>query len=99
MAGRPPPAARIPRDPEIADAIFQRARDPDVIEPAAAVAYGPVGGAVAPPGIDLLRKRNALPRDVEPFAVGLGGQQFFGLDRGVRHDLQQLLVRPDVVLM
>ena len=31
--------------------------------------------------------------------MSLGGQQLFGFDRGVRHDLQQLLVRPDVVLV
>ena len=36
MVGRPLPAARVPGNPEIADTVLQRARYPDVIEPAAA---------------------------------------------------------------
>src|SRR5947208_8756170 len=99
MVRWPFPAAGVARDAEIRDAVLQRARNPDVVEPAAAVADGPVRGAVAPPGIDLLRLRNALARDVEPFAMGLRRQQLLAFDRGVRDDLQQLLVRPDVVLV
>ncbi len=78
---------------------LQRARHPDVIEPSAAIGQRPVGGAVAPPRIDLFRQRDAFARDVDPFAVGLRRQQLLAFDRGVRHDFQQLPVRPHVVLM
>src|SRR5215467_11392729 len=71
VVGGPLPPAGIAQDAEIADLIFQRPRDPDVVEPAAAIAHGPVGGAIAPPGIDLLGQRNPLARDVEPFALRL----------------------------
>ena len=58
MVRRPLPAAGVAGDAEIADEILQRARNPDVIEPAAAIADGPVGGAIAPPGVDFFRKRD-----------------------------------------
>src|SRR4051812_21915460 len=99
MVRRPLPAARLAQNLEITDRIFQRARDPDVVEPAAAVADGPIGGAVAPPSVDLFRHRNALARDVDPLAGGERGLQLLGFDGRVRHHLQKLLVRPDVVLM
>src|SRR5690349_24349968 len=99
MVGRTLPAPRVAGDPEIADAILQSARDPDVIQPAAAITYGPVGGTIAPPGIDLLRERNPHPRHVEPFAMGLCRQELLAFDRGVRDDLEELLVRPHVVFM
>src|SRR5260370_1142289 len=49
------PAAGITRDPEIADALLESGGYPNVIEPASAIRQGPVGGAIAPPGIDLFR--------------------------------------------
>src|SRR4051794_33648861 len=58
VVGRALPAAGVAGNLEIADTILQRARDPDMVEPPAAVAHRPVGGAVAPPGIDLFRKRD-----------------------------------------
>src|SRR5262245_55611646 len=93
------PAAGVAGDLEIADLVLERPRDPDVIEPAAAVADRPVGGAITPPGIDLFRHRDPFARDVEPFAMDLRGEQLLGLDRRVRNYLQELLVRPHVVLM
>src|SRR3954462_15841454 len=99
MIRRPLPAARLAQNLEITDRIFQRARDPDVVKPAAAVADGPIGGAVAPPRVDLLRHRNALARDVDPIPRGERGLQLLGFDGRVRYYLQKLLVRPDVVLM
>ena len=69
------------------------------MSPAAAVADGPVRGAIAPPSVDLFRHRDPLARDVEPFAMRLRREQLLGLDRGVRDHLQQLPVRPHVVLV
>ena len=99
MIGRPFPSPRIARDREIADAVAERLRHPDVIEPAAAIRQRPVGGAIAPPGIDLLRLGNARAGDVDPVAARLHREQLFAFDRRVRDDVEQLLVRPDVVLV
>src|SRR5687768_14973292 len=73
VVGRPLPTAGVAGDLEVGDAGFQRARDPDVVEPPAAVAHRPVRGAVAPPRIDLFRKRDPFARDVEPLAMSLSG--------------------------
>src|SRR5262249_31905685 len=99
MIGRSLPAARVAQDPEIADPVLERARDPDVIEPPAAVAGRPVGGAIAPPRVDFFRKRDALARDVGPLAMGLRRQKLFAFDRRMRDDFQQLPVRPHVVFV
>src|SRR5690348_13378715 len=81
MVRWPLPAAGVAQNPEIADRILQRAGNPDVVEPAAAVADGPVGGAVAPPGVDFLRQWNPLACDVVPFAGGKGCRELLDLDR------------------
>src|SRR5260370_39912233 len=99
VVGRPRPAAGVARDLEIADRLFERARYPDVIEPSAAIADRPVGGAVTPPSVDLLRQRDAFARNVDPFAMRLRREQFFTFDRGVRDDFQQLLLLPDAVFV
>ena len=88
VVGWPVPAARVARDAEIAHPLLKGARDPDVIEPPAAIAHRPVGGAVTPPCIDFLGLRNSIARDVDPLAVGLRRQKFFAFDRGVRYHLQ-----------
>src|ERR1700732_3297021 len=99
MIRRPLPAAGIAGDAEIADAVLERARYPDVIEPSAAIGQRPIGGAVAPPGVDFFGERNALAGDVDPIALRLSCHKFFAFDRGVGYDFQQLRVRPYVVLM
>src|ERR1700760_799464 len=99
VIGWPLPTAGVTKNPEIADAVLQRRRDPDVIEPAAAIADRPVGGAIAPPGVDLLRERNPHSRHVAPIALLLRGEQLLAFDRRMRDDLQELLVRPHVVLV
>ncbi len=70
-----------------------------MVEPASTIGGGPVGGAVAPPGVDFLRQRNALARHVAPAAGGLHVEQLLALDRRMRHHLEHLPVRPDVVLV
>src|SRR3954465_13481401 len=86
------PAPRLAQNPEITDRIFQRARDPDMVEPAAAVANGPIGGAVAPPRVDLFRHRNALARDVDPLTGGERGFRLSWIFLGApKHTLHILL--------
>jgi ABC-type sugar transport system ATPase subunit len=61
------------------------------------VGGGPVGGAVAPPGVDLLRLRDRLAHQVDP-AAGLAHRLEISVSTGVwLTTFSKLLVRPDVV--
>jgi hypothetical protein len=40
---------------------------------------------------------NILPRNIDPCAGLLHRAQMLHLDRGVRHDLQKLFMRPDII--
>ena len=68
-----------------------------MIETAASVGSLPILGAVAPPCIELLVCRHLLAHQVEPGAALHDLEQPVGLDRRMADDLQQLLVRPDVM--
>src|SRR5581483_30825 len=93
------PAPCLATDLEITHTLLEGTGHPDVVEPAATVANGPVGGAVAPPGIDLFRCRYPFARHVDPFAMSLRREQLLAFDRGMRHHFEQLPVRPYVVFM
>src|SRR5271168_2518787 len=60
------PAARGARDMVVAQPAGERRRDPDVIEPAAAVARRPVAVAIAPPAVELFGLRDEMPDRVDP---------------------------------
>ena len=92
------PAAHVAADAGLLQVLLQVGRDPDVVEAAAAVVAGPVGRAVAPPGEQLLILRHEVAHGVDPFARGLDAGQLLDLDRRVADDVEQLLVRPHVVL-
>src|SRR3954469_15239378 len=73
---------------------------PDVVEAAAAIGGFPVLGAIAPPGGELFAERVMLADQIDPAVIAVEqGIERFGFDRGVAHDLEELLVAPDVVLM
>ena len=82
--------------PETRSASASRA--PDVVETAAAVGGAPVGGAIAPPRVELLRLRREPAHAVDPAAGAERGSEFLAFDRRVRDHPQHLLVAPDVVL-
>ena len=74
----------------------QIGRDPDMVEPAALVRYRPVARAIAPPGVEPLRRRIELPADIDPAMRVLQRLQPLDLDRGVADGVDQLLVAPHV---
>src|SRR5262245_41747059 len=98
VIGRPRPAARLACNFDPAETVAQRRADPDVIKPPSFVGSGPVRRAIAPPGIELGRFRDDRAGNVDPAAGALEGRELFTFDRRVRHDLEQLLMAPDVVL-
>ena len=72
-------------------AVGEVRRHPDVVEPAAAVAGLPVGGAIAPPGVDLLVHRHEVADGIDPAADLAHVLQPLGLDRRVADDREELL--------
>jgi hypothetical protein len=74
-----------------------RARQ-DMVEPAAAVGLAPVVVAVAPPRIELVLLRHEAARHVDPAHRRHHLAEQLDLNRRVRHDLQELLVAPHVML-
>src|SRR5258707_63804 len=68
-----------------------------MIEPAAAIGGAPVHVAIAPPGIELFAVGHEASRHVDPVEGRHHAAEQLDLDRRVRHDLEQLLVAPDVV--
>src|SRR5690349_6896154 len=92
------PAARLFGYFDLADLTRQRRRRPDMVEPAALVRGLPIGRAIAPPGVELLRFRRKMPHRVEPVPDLLHGGELLALRRRMRHDADHLLVAPDVVL-
>src|SRR5436189_5962398 len=98
MVGGPFPAARIARNPEVRYSTLERARYPDVIEPSPTIGPRPIGGPIAPPRINLFRQRNPLASYVDPSAMRLRRKQFLAFDRGMRHDVEQFVLPPDVVV-
>mmetsp|Transcript_124 Transcript_124/g.387 ORF Transcript_124/g.387 Transcript_124/m.387 type:complete len:248 (+) Transcript_124:399-1142(+) len=73
------------------------ARRPDMIQPTPLVRCTPILGPVGPPGIEQ-PIGNIRTRHVHPATGLLRSGQMLHLDRRVAHDLQQLLVAPDVIL-
>ena len=57
---------------------------------------GPVGRAVAPPGVEPLRRRMEMAAEIDPVVARLEPGQRLDLDRRVADDVEQLLVAPDV---
>ena len=73
-----------------------RAR-PDMVEPPSPVGPVPVLGTVRPPGIEF-SFGNVAPHDIGPVS-GLGHRiEQFHFHLGVADHIQQLPVRPDIVL-
>ena len=98
VVGRTQPAARFFQNRVAGDTIAQGARDPDVVEPAAAVGSLPIARAIAPPGIDFLVMRHERPRHIVPVEGIQRRREQFGFDRRMAHHIEQLLVAPDIVL-
>src|SRR5258708_40040538 len=99
MVGRPPPAARLAYHLDAFQAAGEVWCHPDVVEAATAVGGLPIGGAVAPPGEQLLLDRHQMADRVDPAADAADRLQSIGLDRGVADDAEELLVRPDIGLV
>ena len=72
-------------------------RGPDMIQPPPLVGRVPILGTIAPPAVKQPRG-NILAGDINPFPGILRRAQMLDLDRGMADDLEQLLVRPDVIL-
>ena len=70
-----------------------------MVEPAAAVRGLPVGGAVAPPAVELLGLGPERAGGIGPAELAAQLLQRRGLDRRVADDVEQLLVTPDIVLI
>ena len=68
-----------------------------MVQPASAIALAPTLGAIAPPRIKLLFGRHMLAHDIDPLARLLHALQAIGFDGRVADDLEQVLVRPDIV--
>ncbi len=68
-----------------------------MVQPAAAVRGFPVGGAIAPPAVDFLIRRNEVAGHIGPVEGGLRFAQQPGLDRGVADNVEKLLVAPHVI--
>ncbi len=58
----------------------------------------PVLRAITPPGVELLLVRHAVAHQSRPSRRPCASPRVLGLDRRVADDVEQLLVRPDVVL-
>src|SRR5579863_3249427 len=69
-----------------------------MVEATALIGVRPVGRAVAPPSIELLRFRYELSQRVDPVSRLLGSGQLLDLDWRVANDREQRLVAPYVVL-
>src|SRR5689334_12708139 len=98
MVRRAVPVPGLPVDCHPPEAAGQLTGEPDVIETAALVGRRPIGRAIAPPRIDLLRLRTQVAHRVDPSGLLTQGLESLGFDRGVADDVEQLLVAPDVVL-
>src|SRR5689334_7201916 len=98
MVRGPAPAARLSQnlDPEATRG--KSGSRPDVVEPSSAVVGLPVARPIAPPGIELMVRGNVLPEEVDPASSLLRFDEPRGLGWRVAHDLEQLAMRPDVVL-
>src|SRR3984893_4723128 len=83
------PAARLFADADVADAVAQLRRDPDVVEAPALVDGGPVRRTVAPPGVELCRLRHERPHGVDPASRALSRHELLALDRRVGPDVEQ----------
>ena len=70
-----------------------------MVEPAALVAARPFAVAVAPPGIELFVFGDDGADRIDPSMGSAPGFERLDFDRRVADDLQQLLVRPDIVFM
>ncbi|CDX46437.1 hypothetical protein MPLDJ20_90013 [Mesorhizobium plurifarium] len=99
MVGRLFPAARRLQDLVAFESRHQVGGGPDMVEAAAAVRRFPVLRAIAPPSVELLLGGHVEPHQVDP-ASGLAHRlEICRLDRRVADDVEQLLVRPDVMLL
>src|SRR5205085_10260698 len=79
-------------------ALDQRRRHPDVVEPATAIGGLPVAVAIAPPRIEPLGRRNEVAHRIDEAARLLQLAELLDLERRVADDGEQLLVRPHVGL-
>src|SRR4051812_6295112 len=76
--------------------LCDRRAGPRMIEPAAAIVGGPIGRAVAPPGVEPLRRRIEMPAEIDPVMARLQAPERRDLDRRMADDVEQLLVAPDI---
>ena len=100
MIGRFFPAALVGVD-LVAGDVDQRRRAPvcpPMIEPAAAIGEFPVSSPIAPPGVELFIRRVLGAGDVSEPALGQHALEPVCLHRRMAHHIQQLAVRPHIVL-
>src|SRR5690606_9534678 len=70
--------------------------DPYMVEAATLVRCAPVAGAVTPPCIKALRIRDEPAADIDPFMCTLQPGHRFDFKRCVAHDIDELLMAPDI---
>src|SRR5690348_11465524 len=68
-----------------------------MIKATAAIGFAPVVRTIAPPSVEFLWLRRKHAHGVDPISGAARGREFLALYRRVRHDLDHLLVAPDIV--
>ncbi len=68
-----------------------------MIEPAAFIGFFPIGRAIAPPRIELLRLGVRQTGGIAPMAGGQNILQRLRFHRGVANHIEELFVAPDIV--
>src|SRR5215213_2365360 len=98
MVRGPAPAARLAQNLDAQTARSKAGGRPDVVEPSSAIGGLPVARPIAPPRIELLVRGHVLPEEIDPASRLLRSDEARGFRRRVADDLEQLAMRPDVVL-